>query len=62
MLKHQTKMLTESVQQDLVKATVRTVWAVPGPTGRAEPFQFWDEGLQETGLPRLLTSRPLPNT
>ncbi len=54
--------LTVSLQQERVKATVRMVWAVPGPTGRAGPFQLLEEGLHETGLPRLLTSLPLPST
>ena len=54
--------LTVSLQQERVKVTVRMVCAEPGPTGRAGPFQFLEEGLQDAGLPRLLTSLPLPST
>ena len=54
--------LTVSVQQERVKAMVRMVCALPGPVGRAGPCQLREEGLQEAGLPRLLTSLPLPNT
>lgn len=54
--------LTMSLQQERVNEKVRMVWAEPGPTGRAGPFQLLEEGLQETGLPRLLTSLPLPST